>query len=210
MQSPDKIDVKESYVLLETMKTIIYNITNGVPIPTILTVQVLEFGTVEAVGDGKPIIPILYNNDDENIDWYTTVFCNKDTFIELSYETLFYSDIEHGRARFYRLRNLGNVLFIGFRFFRPLTLVDAFKYAHFGAFMVHQICNERFYGPGPFMKSRRGTITKIFDKIEKLFSPSLVRELLKQIKCSADLNSRRSRQVVQRFLRRMSRMLRLK
>jgi len=181
VQSPDKIDIKESYVLLETVKTIVYNATNSIIIPT-MTIQVPEFEAIEIVGNGKPIIPILYNDDDENVDWHTTVFCNKDVLIELSYETLFYSNIEHGRARFYRLRNLGNVLSIGFRFFKPLTIVDAFKYAYLATFVVHQICNGRFTGLSHFEKIRD---IEILDNVEKPFDPTPIREMLKEFSCAA-------------------------
>jgi len=52
-------------------------------------------------------------------------------------------------------------------------------YAHFGAFVVHQMCNGRFNGPGPFEKF---TGIHILDNIEKPFSITLVKELLRQFK----------------------------
>jgi len=181
--SLDKIDVRESYILLEILKTIMYKATNNLPIPTTLTVEIPEIEAIEMAGDGKPILVIYGDDDDEWVDWNTMVYSNKDVFIELSYETSYYSDDNRDRARFYRLRNLGNVLSIGFRFLKPLTDIDAFMYAHFAAFVVHQMCNGRFKGPGPFEEF---TSVEILDNIEKPFSPSLVRELLKQLKCLED------------------------
>jgi len=175
--SPDKIDVKESLILLQVVKTIMYKATNNLPIPTTLAVEIPEVETSEMTGEGKPIVPILYDDNEGCLDWCNTILYKDKVLIEVSYETSYYENKQRYITRYYRLRNLGSVLSVGFRFFKSLTETEAFVYAHFAAFIVHQICNRRFKGPGPFGEPND---VVVLDNIERPFDPALVRDVLRQ------------------------------
>jgi len=175
--SLDEIDVKESYILLQILKTIMYKATNNLPIPKVLTIEIPEIETTEVTKKGKPIVPILYDDNEGCLDWCNTILYKDKVLIEVSYETSYNENKERYITRYYRLRNLGNVLSVGFRFFKPLTGAEAYTYAHFAAFIVHQICNRRFKGPGPFEKPND---VNVLDNIERPFDPALIKYILRQ------------------------------